>query len=168
MSEVTKNWGADHLHAFMVAAASASEERYVNRANIRCIKRLHPGFYLGVESTRGTILRDGTEIPNHDGWNCLEDLEREGLLTLAVAIEDGERMFGRHQMDVRVTDAGLLAYDLTEGVLGEQEWTLVGTEVSAEDAGAVFDLWLAEGVFAQTYIQDADDVIPETDLDPLN
>ncbi len=52
------------------------------RCHLRCIERRHPFFAHegGDASGYPTRLRGGRTLPDHDDWDCLEDLEAAGLI----------------------------------------------------------------------------------------
>lgn len=50
---------------------------------MRCNQERHPaGFVNGIlwRPTWGTRLQEGRRLPEHDDWDCLDDLEHAGFL----------------------------------------------------------------------------------------
>jgi hypothetical protein len=94
MDTITINkWGKDHwsLLAFMgvICTDYKGNINEMNMRRMRCNPSRHP---LNVTHTFGspalmrwqlsysTIIKSGAVIHDHDDWDCLDDLEAEGLL----------------------------------------------------------------------------------------
>ena len=93
-----KLWGKDHwsLLAYLEccqADASAglsltSRVGEIDKRKLRCNLKVHPAHAASLyggprtwDATKfGTRLNDGRVLPQHDDWDCLNDLDTEGLL----------------------------------------------------------------------------------------
>lgn len=76
-------FGKDHWSTFAYIETRIVDHGGVpDRRHMRCHGDRHPLLALPEQDGRGhpTRLRDGTELTHHDDWDCLDDLEREGLL----------------------------------------------------------------------------------------
>ncbi len=54
-----------------------------NRRHFRVMPKTHSGnmtYGIPMDRDYGSRLNDGTFIPNHDDWNCVQDFANEGLL----------------------------------------------------------------------------------------
>jgi hypothetical protein len=76
-----ETFGQDHWSTFGYIETRIVDHRGVpDLRHMRCDKDRHP-FKAHVEGpTPPTRLRDGTELPDHDDWDCLDDLVLAGLL----------------------------------------------------------------------------------------
>ncbi len=76
-------FGKDHWSTFAYVETRIVDYGGVpDRRHMRCHGDRHPLLALPEQDGRGypTILRGGAELAHHDDWDCLDDLEREGLL----------------------------------------------------------------------------------------
>ncbi len=112
-------WGKDHFSTLAYLETSAVDHGgRLNNEHMRCAVQIHP---LVAHRTRDdgrrypTILRDGSEQPDHDDWSCLEDFVTAGLIV--AYYRDGE---GRREVNVSFTPAGIrLAHSL-------RAWKMLG------------------------------------------
>lgn len=82
-------WGRDHWSTFAYVGYVATGEREIDKDKMRTDLDRHPhgeGYrkrMLGAGSDKKypTRLRGGTELPDHDDWDCLDDAVAAGLLT---------------------------------------------------------------------------------------
>jgi len=87
-----KDFGKDHWSTFAyietlcVDSPNSEGVGVINGRRMRCDTDRHPllvgGLYSFADEKYPTRLREGKELSNHDDWDCLEDLEREGLLEI--------------------------------------------------------------------------------------
>lgn len=72
-----------------------------NRRNYRVLigQRMSGTGAIPMSVDHGTRLNDGTYLPNHDDWNCLQDMQAAGLFEGDV--DDWDR-----GMALKLTDAG--------------------------------------------------------------
>jgi hypothetical protein len=82
-----EQWGKDHWSTFAyIACVVTGRKGEPDKDRMRTDKDLHPGLLgrqvslLGSDKKYPTILKGDIELPNHDDWNCAEDLEAVGLI----------------------------------------------------------------------------------------
>ena len=80
-----EDFGRDHWSAFAYLETRCVDHRgHPDTRHMRADLKRHPGkgHLLSNESTRPypTRLRDGTEVHDHDDWDCVDDLEAVGLV----------------------------------------------------------------------------------------
>lgn len=100
-------WGKDHwstlayIETVMVNCEGfqvGSDPRMkANRRNFRVLAqecpnprratRSAPSLAMVMRPEHATRLRDGTVMPNHDDWECLQDFAAEGLFAGAAQVE---------------------------------------------------------------------------------
>ena len=76
-------FGKDHWSAFAyVETRIVDHGGVVAKQHLRCIRKRHPhrAHEGGDASAYPTRLRGGRTQPDHDDWDCLDDLEEAGLL----------------------------------------------------------------------------------------
>ena len=76
-------FGRDHWSTFAyVETRCVDYEGVPDRRHLRCIHGRHPGqkHEGGDASQYPTRLKNNVDINNHDDWDCIDDLVREGLL----------------------------------------------------------------------------------------
>ena len=77
------NFGKDHWSTFAYIETRIVDHGGIpHRPHMRCHGDRHPLLVLPGQDGREhpTRLRDGTALTHHDDWDCIDDLEREGLL----------------------------------------------------------------------------------------
>lgn len=82
-----EKWGKDHwsLLAY-IETCCVDQEGHFELVRIRVNPNTHPLCAVGKLSPRkwmpsyGTILNDGTVLEEHDDINCLNDLEKAGMI----------------------------------------------------------------------------------------
>ena len=98
-------WGKDHWS--MLGYVTTCFDGEVKRDVLRCNTKTHPllrGRHTRWEPIYGTRLRD-KQLPQHDDWDCLDDLEAAGLVEI-ISLVNGF---------IRLTKAGSdMAYALRE------------------------------------------------------
>ena len=78
-------WGSDHLSTLLYLESRAVDyEGRLDKRHMRCDPRRHPGHAhdgtaMGPPSP--TRLYGGVELPDHDDWDCIDDLEAERLVS---------------------------------------------------------------------------------------
>ncbi len=95
-----EQWGHDHWSTLAYAETvmvecggfeiGADARMRSNRRNFRVMSKQCPrpkrpgGRSLGLimEVSDGSILRDGTKVPGHDDWMCLQDMAAAGFFTV--------------------------------------------------------------------------------------
>ncbi len=87
MNVPVEQFGKDHWSTFGYAANVVGGLNGIpNKDRMRTDRDLHPGLVgtqvAMLESTTKypTRLKGGIELPNHDDWDCIEDLEAAGLM----------------------------------------------------------------------------------------
>lgn len=82
-SPTLATFGRDHWTTFLYLETCTVD--YGGEADLRrmrCDASRHPAQANGVDAKgHATRLKGGVLLPDHDDWDCAEDLEREGLLT---------------------------------------------------------------------------------------
>lgn len=76
-------FGRDHWSTFAYAECRiVDNDGMINKNHMRCNWARHPLFrHPGCDAVKyPTRLKDGVERPDHDDWDCLDDLEQEQLL----------------------------------------------------------------------------------------
>lgn len=85
MTVEIERFGKDHWSAlaYVECCAVDNEGRSDNR-RMRCDYTRHPGLfaaeYFPADRKYPTILKGGEELPDHDDWDCLDDLEAAGFI----------------------------------------------------------------------------------------
>lgn len=81
-------WGRDHWSTLAYAGHVATGAREIDKDKMRTDEERHPhgtGRHKRMFGSKGkeypTRLRGGTELQDHDDWDCLEDAVAAGLLT---------------------------------------------------------------------------------------
>jgi len=80
-----EKFGKDHWSTFAYAETCVVDSKgQLSTSRMRCHARRHPGLVsvAGDGSKYPTRLNDGTEVWEHDDWDCLDDLEDVGLLEI--------------------------------------------------------------------------------------
>lgn len=79
-----ERWGKDHWStlAYLETLAVDNKGKAIpDGRRMRTILKKHPFSTNTYDSTKyPTRLKDGKETKNHDDWDCIEDMIREGLL----------------------------------------------------------------------------------------
>jgi hypothetical protein len=85
----------DHWSTLAFVETRCVDDRgRLDKTRMRCNSTRHAAFADRTHTTRewtgeyGTLLKDGTKLPDHDDWDCLIDLARAGLLDI-ITIDDG-------------------------------------------------------------------------------
>jgi len=81
-SPTLANFGRDHWTTFLyLETCTVDNSGEPDLCRMRCDASRHPAQANGMDS-KGypTRLKGGVLLPDHDDWDCAEDLEREGLL----------------------------------------------------------------------------------------
>lgn len=74
-------WGKEHWSTFgYIETRIVDHEGVPSRGHMRCDRDLHPALDHGG-GMAPTRLFDGSTIPLHDDWSCLDDAEAAGFLT---------------------------------------------------------------------------------------
>lgn len=82
-----EKWGKDHWTTFAYLETCAVDDGgQIDHERMRCDKDRHPGLAnMACNSSYAkkypTRLNDGTNVDNHDDWDCFEDLIAMGLVT---------------------------------------------------------------------------------------
>ena len=83
-------WGKDHWSTLAYAETRIVDHRgLLNNDHMRADPDRHPNLALGaVKASHGfkptkypTRLKD-RELPDHDDWDCIEDMMREGMIVV--------------------------------------------------------------------------------------
>ena len=99
-----ERWGKDHWSTLAyIETRIVDHKGEPNREQMRCDVAIHPQF--ANRANRGllpdkkypTRLNDGTELPGHDDWSCMDDAEAVGFV-----VNNGT---GLHRV-YALTDAG--------------------------------------------------------------
>ena len=86
-----EKWGSDHWKLLAYVENRVVDYKgKLDHLNMRCNADRHPLLFhriineynLWKEDTYGTRLRDGSVVGFHDDWDCLDDLEYEGLIEI--------------------------------------------------------------------------------------
>lgn len=86
-----EDFGKDHWSVFAYAECCCVDHGgQMEHIRLRINRNKRPlggshymGHLLGWDTKYGTRIKDGSiPDPQHDDWDCLEDLEREGLLEI--------------------------------------------------------------------------------------
>ena len=86
MTVEVERWGKDHWSALAYVECCAVDNKgMLDNRRMRCDIDRHPGlvYYTGrVSGDRKypTLLAGGDELPDHDDWDCLDDLEAAGFI----------------------------------------------------------------------------------------
>ena len=108
-------FGKDHWSTFAYVDTLLADRKWIANERMRCNARRHRPFvhvnrFREVQdgSKYPTRLNDGSEVVNHDDWDCLQDCEHEGLLALIVDEDTrrGEEVFGGARARVELTAKG--------------------------------------------------------------
>jgi len=77
-------FGRDHWSTLLYVEARCTDNSGVpDRRNMRCIDSRHPQYSHGHDSSAyPTRLAGDKLLPNHDDWDCVDDLERVGLVVI--------------------------------------------------------------------------------------
>jgi len=77
-----EEFGKDHWSTFAFLEARCVDDKGVIAIEkMRCDTDRHPGLaHMGSGRKYPTILRGGKELPDHDDWDCVDDLEAAGLV----------------------------------------------------------------------------------------
>lgn len=105
----TEQFSKDHWSTLaFVETRCVDDGGKLDKARMRCNLERHATFadmnHVRNWSVKyGTILKDGTVLPDHDDWDCLIDLAKEGYIHI-IDIDDGT---------VELTDKGwMVAHQL--------------------------------------------------------
>jgi hypothetical protein len=91
-----EQWGRDHWSVLAYLETRAVEREPIDFERLRINPARHPER-AGTEKLRGkrvwrpewgTRLRDDTRSPDHDDWDCVEDLQRAGLVVVTGGVLD--------------------------------------------------------------------------------
>jgi hypothetical protein len=76
------NFGKDHWSTLLYLETRIVDHAGIlDKRNMRCITKRHPLFAHGHDaSAYPTKLKGNATIPNHDDWDCIEDLIEAGLV----------------------------------------------------------------------------------------
>lgn len=79
------DFGKDHWSTFAYTECCTVDSKGVlDPRRMRCDFNRRPGLFatqrLSADRKYPTILAGGRELPDHDDWDCLDDLEAAGLL----------------------------------------------------------------------------------------
>lgn len=79
-----KDFGRDHWSTLLYAEARCTDNGgEPNRQHMRCLDSRHPQHSHGHDSSDyPTRLTGDRLLPNHDDWDCVDDLARVGFLTI--------------------------------------------------------------------------------------
>jgi len=82
LSVPIEKFGKDHWSTFAFLETRCVEYKgSIAIEKMRCDPDWHPQYvHLGTFKKYPTILRGGEELPDHDDWDCVDDLEAAGLL----------------------------------------------------------------------------------------
>lgn len=88
MSIPVEQFSKDHWSLFAYVASCWAAGNPLDRTRLRVQPRLHPllAHRSGWEPEWGTRLKDGTQLPDHDDWDCMYDLEDAGLIRVESAV----------------------------------------------------------------------------------
>lgn len=99
-----KEFGRDHWSTLLYVEARCTDNGGVpGRQNMRCLDSRHPRYSHGHDSgAYPTRLAGDKLLPNHDDWDCVDDLERVGLVVIGGTsanpvwqmTPEGQRMVG--------------------------------------------------------------------------
>lgn len=85
MTVSADQFGRDHWSLFAYVECRVVDHRGIpDRTHLRCDPARHPAHAHEGSRHGGpfpTRLADGVLLPNHDDWDCLDDLEAAGLLS---------------------------------------------------------------------------------------
>lgn len=103
-----KEFGCDHWSTLLYVEARCTDNSGIpDRRNMRCLDGRHPQYSHGHDSSEHpTRLADDKLLPNHDDWDCVDDLERAGLVVIGGTginpvwqmTEEGQRIVGLLRM----------------------------------------------------------------------
>lgn len=78
-------WGRDHWSTLLYAETRAVDHcGELDRRQMRCDPARHPELDAWADRSpkkHPTLLAGGAELPDHDDWDCLADMEAAGFLT---------------------------------------------------------------------------------------
>lgn len=99
-----KDFGRDHWSTLLYVEARCTDNDGVpDRRNMRCLDSRHPQYSHGHDSSAyPTRLTGDKLLPNHDDWDCVDDLERVGFVVTGGTgtnpvwqmTEEGQRIVG--------------------------------------------------------------------------
>jgi hypothetical protein len=81
-------WGKDHWSLLGYLFVRQIDGQMIKHENLRCNGKEHPLLYQNKrticewKSSYGTRLNDKTQLDEHDDWDCLDDMENEGLVDI--------------------------------------------------------------------------------------
>lgn len=76
-------WGKDHWSTLLyLETVVVDHDGRPKREKMRCDAEVHPVYAHIATGKYPTRLNDGVELAAHDDWNCVDDMEAAGLLTL--------------------------------------------------------------------------------------
>lgn len=86
-----KFWGKDHWSTLVyVETCVVDGQGELSPQRMRCDSKRHPEKVYGLRDLPPgeypTMLFGGVLLDDHDDWDCLKDMEAEGLLEIAWAI----------------------------------------------------------------------------------
>lgn len=88
MTVAVEKFGKDHWSALAYVECCAVDNRgMLDNRRMRCDPDRHPGlmwynYREGLDKKYPTILVGGEELPDHDDWDCLDDLEAAGFIEI--------------------------------------------------------------------------------------
>jgi hypothetical protein len=85
MSISVENFGKDHwsLLAY-IENCNVDHKGFLDKRRLRCNPSTHliHAHLQSWDIAYGTILKDRTILPQHDDWDCIDDLEVNGFIEL--------------------------------------------------------------------------------------
>ena len=101
MTVEVEKFGKDHWSTLAYVECCAVDDKgALDNRHMRCDADRHPGLVnpmLDSVQKYPTILAGGEELPDHDDWDCLDDLEAAGFIE--------QRGTGIHPV-IKMTEAG--------------------------------------------------------------
>ncbi len=82
MTVEVERFGKDHWSTLAYVECCAVDNKgRLNIQRMHCDASRHPGLINGTSFKKyPTTLKGGEELPDHDDWDCLEDLEAAGFI----------------------------------------------------------------------------------------
>jgi len=89
-----EQFGKDHWSTLTYAESRCVDNKgELDFRHMRTNPEKHPGSQGGHWAPGyATRLRDGSVIPGHDDWDCLDDLEKSGMVTVMSMVNGSVRM----------------------------------------------------------------------------
>lgn len=136
-----EDFGRDHWSTFAYVETRTVEYRgTIDHDHMRCHGNRHP-IMLAAKTFRGggdgsrypTILAGGRDLPNHDDYDCLDDLIAAGLLEVHLPWSDGWRYTDAYDRPVAAADGALISPGFTTGL--DELWLCVHATFSLTEKG---------------------------------